>query len=214
LDIAGPAITIAILAYQEEKRIVRCLESLPLGQAAVHVHVVVNGSNDNTADKARDVASRFATVSVHDFAQAGKSRSWNRFVFDTLTAFSPVHIFVDGDSYFAPGSVQALVGALTRDTNANAAAGMPLNGRSVDKYRYEMKRVRGMFGDLYALRGTFLASMKAQYIRLPEDLVGDDSLLGSLAKTNLGHLDQWDDKRIIVCEDAGFYCDGFSPLRV
>jgi glycosyltransferase involved in cell wall biosynthesis len=212
--IQPPAIAIAVMAHNEEKRIVRCLESLPLATDDVHIHVVVNGSTDRTAERARDLASRVAHLTVHEFARGGKSRNWNRFVFDTLTEFSPVHIFVDGDAHFAPGSVAALADALARDDYANAAAGMPLNGRSVESYRRDMKRLGGMFGDLYALRGCFLAEMKAQQIRLPDDLVGDDSLLGSLAKTNLGRLEAWDDKRINVCEDAGFFCDIFTPTHI
>ena len=47
-------IVIAVLAHNEERRIGACLASLPLGDPAVAVHVVVNGSTDRTAaDRAR-----------------------------------------------------------------------------------------------------------------------------------------------------------------
>ncbi len=57
--------------------------------------------------------------------------------------------------------------------------------------------------------------MKAAGIRLPQDLIGDDGLIGALAKTNLGHEDQWDNRRVVVCADAGFRCEpvAFTNLR-
>ncbi len=40
---------IAVMAHNEERRIARCLASLPLGDPLVAVHAVVNGSRDRTA---------------------------------------------------------------------------------------------------------------------------------------------------------------------
>ena len=70
-----------------------------------------------------------------------------------------------------------------------------------------MRREHGLFGDLYALRGDFLARMKAKAIRLPDDLIGDDGLLAAMAKTDLANEDNWDDARIAVCQGAGFLCE-------
>jgi hypothetical protein len=55
--------------------------------------------------------------------------------------------------------------------------------------------------------------MKAEAIRLPDDLVGDDGLIAALAKTDLGDESRWDDERVIVCEGAGFLCEPVSLLR-
>ena len=193
---------IIVLAHNEERRIAACLASLPLGQPGVALHVVVNGTHDATA-----VIARAAGAQVHEYAQGGKARSWNRFVLDELADYGDVCVFVDGDAEVAPGSIDVLAKALKDNPGANAAAGLPLNGRSVTSYRREMQRVNGMFGDLYALRGSFLLRMKAADIRLPEDLIGDDSLIGALAKTDLGHEIGWVNDRIISCPDAGFYCE-------
>jgi glycosyltransferase involved in cell wall biosynthesis len=199
-----PSIVATIFAHNEERRIAACLKSLPLDDPAIGFHVVVNGTTDRTAAIAREVSQ--GRAKVHEYALGGKSRSWSRFVLDDLPAFVPAHIFVDGDAELAPGSVQALAAALRNNPSANAAAGFPLNGRKAADYRAALIRQRGMFGDLYALSGSFLERMKAAGIRLPDDHIGDDGLLGALAKTDLGREQNWDDRRIVPCPDAGFLC--------
>jgi len=202
-----PPICIAILAHNEERRIGACLASLAGGPAEAAVHVVVNGSTDRTAAIARAVTQGRPNWFVEEYPQGGKARSWNRFLFDELAAFSPVHVFVDGDAEVAPGSVEALAAALAADPHANAASAVPLNGRNAAAYRAELIAGHGLFGDLYALRGDFLARMQARGLRLPVDLVGDDSLVGALAKTDLGAESQWDDARVVPVPEAGFRCE-------
>jgi glycosyltransferase involved in cell wall biosynthesis len=205
-----PPIAVTVLAHNEERRIGACLASLAELPAGTAVHVVVNGSIDRTAAIARAFAEERANVAVHDYAEGGKARSWNRFLFDELAAFSPVHVFVDGDAEVAPGSVEALAAALAAHPEANAASAVPLNGRNAAAYRSALVADRGLFGDLYALRGTFLARMKAKGLRLPLDLVGDDSLVGALAKTDLGPESDWNDVRIVPVPEAGFLCEPVS----
>ena len=208
-----PPVSIAVLAHNEERRIARCLGSLPLDDPQTFIHVVVNGSTDRTASIAQQFARRHANVRVHVYEEGGKARSWNRFVFDDLPGFSETHIFVDGDAEISAGSVSALARALAENPGANAASGLPLNGRNAAAYRNDIRVERGMFGDLYALRGAFLERMKRNGVRLPRDAVGDDELIATFAKTDLGGLDAWDDLRIVPSEDAGFYCEETSLLR-
>ena len=203
-----PAIVVAVLAHNEERRIARCLASLPLGDPGVAVHAVVNGTSDRTAQIARG----FAQVTVHEYAQGGKARSWNRFALDTPGLTARTFVFVDGDSQIRPESVGALEQALSENPQANAAAGMPWSGRKAEAYRREMVAGRGLFGALYALRGTFIERMRQRGIRLPEDLVGDDGLLGAMAKTDLANESDWQDDRVIPCPDAGFECESASLL--
>jgi glycosyltransferase involved in cell wall biosynthesis len=205
-------VCVAVLAHNEASRIATCLGSLPLGDAGVAIHVVVNGSTDATAAIARQVAASADNVTVHEYAEGGKARSWNRFLFDELAAFHDVHIFVDGDAEVVAGSVEALVAELASDLIANAASGLPMNGRKMAHYQQAMRAEHGLFGDLYALRGDFVRRMKARGIRLPEDLVGDDGLICAMAKTDLGDESQWQDARVVVCGDAGFLCAPVSAL--
>jgi hypothetical protein len=148
---------------------------------------------------------------VHDWPEGGKSRSWNRFILDTPDLAADTFVFVDGDAQILPGSVRALAKALQEQPHANAAAGLPVNGRRAAAYRRETIASHGIFGDLYALRGSFVARFRASGIRLPDDLVGDDGLVGALAKTNLGHEYDWQNERIVPCPLAGFLCE---PARL
>lgn len=193
---------IVVLAHNEERRIAACLASLPIEATDYSVHVVVNGSTDRTAQ----IASGFPGVHVHEYAEGGKSRSWNRFVLDEAGP-AEAFIFVDGDAEITPGSIPALVECLAQNPAANAVSGLPHNGRGAEAYRESIRRVHGLFGDLYALQGGFVERLRASGIRLPDDLIGDDGLIGALAKTNLGHEDDWRDERVIVCEGAGFLCE-------
>jgi glycosyltransferase involved in cell wall biosynthesis len=198
-------IVVTVLAHNEQARIGACLAGL-VDQPG-EIHVVVNGSRDRTAEIARG----FSGVTVHDYAEGGKSRSWSRFVLDETSAYADVHVFVDGDAEIAPGSVAALAERLMADRHANACAGLPLNGRRAEFYRAQVIREHGIFGDLYALKGEFLARMKAAGIRLPGDLIGDDGLIGAMAKTDLHDETQWDETRIIACPRAGWLCE---PTRL
>lgn len=195
-------VAVIVLAHNEERRIAACLGSLPLEDEAIAVHVVVNGSSDRTAEIARG----FAGISVHDWPEGGKSRSWNRIVLDTQGVDADAYVFVDGDAEVLPGSIDALVGALA-ETGANAASGLPANGRRAGAYRESIMREHGLFGDLYALSGDFVSRARARGIRLPEDLIGDDGLICALAKTDLEDESHWDDRRVEPCAGAGFLCE-------
>ena len=199
-------VAIAVMAHNEEQRIARCLESLPLGEPGYAIHVVVNGTTDRTAQ----IAHGYDGVTVRDWVQGGKSRSWNRFVFDDPAPAARHFVFVDGDAQVQPGSISALVKRLD-EGGVNAASAFPGNGRRVEAYREQMRREHGLFGDLYALHGDFVARMREADIRLPNDLIGDDGLLCALAKTDLGNEDDWQDERNATVEGAAFLCD---PVRM
>ena len=195
-------VAIAVMAHNEEQRIARCLESLPLGEAGYDTHVIVNGTTDRTAQIARG----YDRVTVHDWKQGGKSRSWNRFVFDDPAPAARHFVFVDGDAQVQPGSIAALIKRLD-EGGANAASAFPGNGRRVEAYREQMRREHGLFGDLYALHGDFVTRMRQDDIRLPDDLIGDDGLLCALAKTDLGNESDWQDERVATVEGTAFLCD-------
>ena len=208
-----PPICIAVLAHNEERRIARCLNSLPLSDESVAIHVLVNGSSDRTAAIAQAIASDATNMIVHNWAEGGKARSWNRLLFDELDGVHETHIFADGDAEICAGSITALVESLRAQPHANAAAALPMNGRNVAAYQAAMRREHGLFGDLYALRGSFIERMRARNIRLPVDLIGDDGLICAMAKTDLGNEDGWDDSRVATCEGAGFLVEPVSLWR-
>lgn len=206
-DAAPSQIALVVLAHNEEARISACLGSLPLGEPGIAAHVVVNGSTDNTAGIARG----FAGVTVHDYAQGGKARSWNAFIFGAEKVEADIFVFVDGDAEVLPGSIAALVRTLEMNPAANAASGFPRNGRRARVYAAQVEQQHGLFGDLYALRGSFVDKLRREEIRLPEDVIGDDSLICALAKTDARDESVWDEARVLPCREAGFLCE---PTRL
>ena len=202
-------IAVGIFAHQEERRIGTCLASLPLDRADTVYHVLVNGSTDATATRARNITAGRANVRVHDIAQGGKSRTWNHLIHDLLDGTDEAVILLDGDAQIAPGSIDALVAAVGRE-GINAAAGMPLNGRMAAHYRHLLSTDGGLFGDLYALSGHFVNRIRARALRLPDDLIGDDGLVAAWAHTNLQTDAAWQRERVAPCEEAGFLCE---PVR-
>lgn len=203
-------IAVGIFAHQEERRIGTCLASLPLDRADTVYHVLVNGSTDATAARARDITAGRANVRVHDIAQGGKSRTWNHLIHDLLDRTDEAVILLDGDAQIAPGSIDALVRAVASD-GINAAAGMPLNGRMAAHYRHLLSTAGGLFGDLYALSGHFVNRIRARGLRLPDDLIGDDGLVAAWAHTDLQTDAAWLRERVVACEEAGFLCE---PVRL
>lgn len=200
-------IAVGIFAHQEERRIAACLASLPLDRADIIYHVLVNGSTDATAARARTAAAARPNVIVHDLATGGKARTWNHFMHDLLDGHEDAVLCMDGDARIAGGSIDALFSALTDNPSANAAAAMPMNGRLADHYRGLLSEEGGLFGDLYALSGCFVQRIRTRGLRLPDDLIGDDGLVAAWAHTDLQSDAAWRRDRVVACHEAGFFCD-------
>lgn len=206
-------VAVAIFAHQEEKRIGRCLSSLPLDRADMIFHVLVNGTTDGTVARARDVAGDRGNVIVHDIKAGGKARTWNHIVHGLLRGDEDAVIFMDGDAEIVAGSIDALVAQLAAQPDANATAGMPMNGRMAATYQQGLKDEGGLFGDLYALSGRFVAAIRTKGLRLPDDLIGDDGLVAAWAHTHLGRDADWVHGRVLACDEAGFLCEQVSIAR-
>ncbi|AOF98431.1 glycosyltransferase [Sphingobium sp. RAC03] len=207
------AVAVAIFAHQEERRIGACLASLPLDRPDTLFHVLVNGTTDATVARATAAAGGRTNVIVHDIKAGGKSRTWNHMVHDLLSGSEDAVIFMDGDAQIVAGSIDALVADLAANPKANASAGMPMNGRMAEFYRRNLKIEGGLFGDLYALSGPFVAAIRARGLRLPDDLIGDDGLVAAWAHTNLASDADWQHGRVLACDAAGFLCEQVSLVR-
>lgn len=206
-------VAVAIFAHQEERRIGACLASLPLDRPDTIFHVLVNGTTDATVVRAREAAGERPNVVVHDIAAGGKARTWNHCVHHLLTGEETAVIFMDGDAQIVPGSIDALIADLAANPPANAAAGMPMNGRMAQTYRHNLTLEGGLFGDLYALSGAFVTAIRARGLRLPDDLIGDDGMVAAWAHTDLAADSAWRDDGVIACDRAGFICEQVSALR-
>ena len=196
--------SVAIFAHNEERRIARCINSLPLHSHDFEFHLLVNGTRDRTVAIARELTSTLPDFHIHNLPLGGKARTWNHFVGAIFDDASAACLFVDGDAELERGALEEMVATLADNNDANAVNAMPVTGRNRAKYHATMIDQHGMFGALYGLSGAFVARLKASTIRLPVDLIGDDSLIAALAKTDLEPESAWNNQRIANCEAARF----------
>lgn len=195
---------VAIFAHNEERRISRCIDSLPLRSDAFEFHLLVNGSSDRTVEIASKLTSASPHFYIHDIAERGKARTWNHFVDSIFDDASPACLFVDGDAELNSGALEVMAATLAAKPHANGVNAMPVTGRNQAAYRAAMLDEHGLFGALYGLNGAFVSRLKASGIRLPADLIGDDGLIAALAKSDLRPESASDKHRIANCELAQF----------
>jgi glycosyltransferase involved in cell wall biosynthesis len=209
---------VMVLAHNEEKHIVACLDSLFEGdpEHLLEVYVMANGCTDHTEALTLAYAARRPEVHLVSIAMGDKCNAWNVFVHDIVPKRCPdrsVYFFMDGDARSTPGSLAAMVAALEAEPHAHAASAPPASGRNVAHDRDELLEQRGLVANLYALRGSFLPRLIASQVRLPLKLEGDDGLLGALIKWDLDPKNnQFDHRRIVPCPNAGFEFESVSPF--
>src|SRR3546814_18951397 len=114
-------------------------------------------------------------------------RSWNHFVHHLLTGGEDAVIFMDGDAEILPGSLDALVSALAAQPGANAAAGMPANGRSAAASRRNLTVERGLFGELHELSGRFVVALRLNGHLHHDTTSGAPGQVAGCAHTHLGY---------------------------
>lgn len=209
---------VMVLAHNEERHIVACLDSLFDGEpgAPLEVYVMANGCTDRTEQLVKAYAERRPQVHLVSIALGDKCNAWNVFVHETVPQQCPgqqVYFFMDGDARSTPGSLRAMAAALAAQPHAHAASAPPASGRNVAHDRQELLEERGLVANLYALRGSFVPRLIAEGVRLPLKLEGDDGLLGALIKWDLDPKNkQFDHHRIVPCTEAGFEFESVSPF--
>ena len=216
---SAPASTVVVFAHNEERRIAACLDSILAAEPgrAFDVYVMANGCTDRTEEIVVHYGRRHPEVHLVSIALGDKCNAWNVSVHETiprLCAGRDIYFFMDGDARAVAGSFSAMERALRARPHAHAAAAMPASGRSAVQAQKDFLRQRGLHGNLYALRGSFVELLHARSVRMPLNLEGDDGLVGALAKWDLlPDCNEADDQRIVPCEDAGFEFESLSPLR-
>lgn len=209
---------VMVLAHNEERHIAACLDSIFAADPGCRfeVYVMANGCTDGTEQIVRDYGRRRPEVHLVSIALGDKCNAWNVFIHETVPQHCPgrdVYVFMDGDATAAPGAFSALARGLEKTPYANAAAGVPLSGRNADRDREAMVREHALVANLYALRGTFVERLREHGVRVPLKLEGDDGMIGAFVKWDLQPTKGTDDRRIVVCADAGFHFESFTPLR-
>lgn len=209
-----------VLAHNEERHIEACLDSIFAADkdCRFEVYVMANGCTDRTEAIVREYSRKCPDVHLVSIALGDKCNAWNVFVHETVPKTCPgrdVYFFMDGDATSAPKAFTAMAGALTATPYAHAAAAVPLSGRNADRDRAAMLREHALVANLYALRGAFVERLIQERVRVPLKLEGDDGMIGAFVKWDLKPTTNGtDDNRIVVCPDAGFRFESFTPRRL
>ncbi|MCU6434127.1 glycosyltransferase family 2 protein [Undibacterium sp. Jales W-56] len=204
---------IAIFAHNESQNIMACLHSVKRAISEGDQCIVLNnGSTDNTDDLVARFASENSFCTLKNIQLGDKANAWNAFIHD-FDVEAGHYYFLDGDCALLPDSLTALEDALNQHPEAHVAAALPADGVG-DKDKEMLLREGGLCGNLYALSGQFVAQLRSSKVRLPVGLIGDDSLIGALAYWDLKPQQNWDMRRIFICERARFTYDPLSVLSL
>lgn len=203
---------VAIFAHNEERNIERCLDSVlfAAGAQGIRCYVLANACRDGTADRVSRYAHGHPWVELVTIELGDKANAWNEYVHRLAPAAS-VHFFVDGDCCVGARAFSELARALADHSLASLAAALPATGRHRAAARRAVLDGHELMGNLYAMRGDFIDRLRRTRVRLPVGLIGDDSLVGALAKWDLDALRPWNVDRIAVAESATFSFESLSP---
>lgn len=206
-----PLVSVAVFAYNEEAGITAALDRLAAcgAEAALRVHVLINGCTDGTERVVRAYRGRRITVVPILIAKGDKANAWNHYVHEVAPEDAALHVFTDGDMLIDAGSIAAFLRAFAEEPQARGCAGLPVTGRSRAAFRAKLTTRRELAGNLYALRGDCVMAFRRRGVRLPFGLFGEDGLVTALVKHDLDMCGQRDDRRVTAAAAAGF---GFPPL--
>ncbi|BDT68588.1 hypothetical protein os1_27730 [Comamonadaceae bacterium OS-1] len=213
--------SIAVFAHNEAPRIAATLRSIEVaaqGMAAevvVDVVVLANGCQDGTAQVVRGLMAASPHLRVVEIAMADKANAWNTYV-HTVAAAATLHVFVDGDVQVAPGALRAMAARLEQVPAAHAVGALPSTGRDREGWSQRMLSQGTLAGGLYALRGSFVQTLRQRGIRLPQGLIGEDWLVSLWAGRNLQPIAMAVEggDQVVFAPEAGFAFRSLSPWRL
>ena len=197
---------IAVFAHNESRKVLGCLEALRLSPMLPNTtcYVIANGCTDDTVAHVTEYALKEPWVKVIALEIGDKANAWNHFVHE-LAPEAESYFFTDGDCQVENGSLQHLEESLLSDRNVNAASGVPSHHNiSLGIFRHDITTHGGFAGNLYALSQDFVGRLRAQRVRLPRGLIGDDSLVGALALWNLDPSSGWNYDHVRIVPTATF----------
>ena len=215
-----PEWSVAVFSSRERTDVLEATVRAALRACAGHaavVDVLVNGNADLARDVRarldRDAEPRDAKVRVWFIALADKAHAFNEYIHRLWPGGTIAH-FIDGYASPEPLAFDAIARALASDAFPLAATGMPTAGRSASALRASMLREGGIHGNLYALRGSVIDTIRTERCRLPLGLYRTDPLVGAWLAFGLDPArHEWDVRRIKVVPDANWRFDPLSMWR-
>jgi len=215
-----PSWSLAVFAHNESGRIRTALESLVRAAADrdVEVWVLANGCTDSTTDEVRACTNVLPNLWLAEIDVADKANAWNVYIHELITPERAgeieTYFFMDADVTLEPDALFVLASALSQVPGAKAAGGMPASGRDKARWRGRMVRNGVLAGNLYALRASFVESLRQRNIRMPVGLIGEDLFVSWLVATQLGRTTGLDDgPQCIFGVGAEFSFRSLSPMR-
>lgn len=192
-------ICLGMMAHNEERGIgdtladVRRQDLWQMLDGEASLVVVVNGSTDRTAERARAALDGFAVPHrVVVLEQAGKANAWNQFVHSLAPAASELLILADADIRLPqPDTLRALVEALAAQPEVVAAVDHPVKdlvGGKGSRVRDRLSLSASVLaaagppklcGQLYAARAGALRA-----IFLPEPMLVEDGFIKAMLVTD------------------------------
>jgi hypothetical protein len=217
---AKPSWSLAVFAHNESGRIGAALQSIVQAAAGmdVEVWVLANGCTDATSDEVRACATVLSDLWLAEIDVADKANAWNLYVHELISPDRAgeieTYFFMDGDVMLERDALALLSSSLDDVPTAKAAGGMPATGRDRAGWRARMVRNGTLAGNLYALRASFVRTVREKKVRVPVGLVFEDSLLSWLVATQFGQTRTVGrDPQCIFCANAEFSFRSLSVLR-
>ena len=205
----------AIFAHNEAANIVGCLDAVREQRKNLPfpIFVLINGCRDRTEQRVRDYARTHANVRPVTIGIGDKANAWNEYVHRAADP-ADVHFFVDGDTRPQLGSFAALACAMRDAPIARAVGALPTTGRDRHGWSQRMVAFGRLAGCLYALRGTWLAQLRHDAVRIPVGLIGEDLFLSCIVKERFdAHALMSPSPYLAFAADAGFAFRSLSRLR-
>lgn len=230
-------ITIGVLAHNEEKRIVRTLESLlqqtlfaapRIENRRIEIVVVPNGCRDKTADLAEatldgaltQIGNPLITARIAPLAQPGKSNAWNELVHSIADPGTDVFVMIDADIEFGdPETIENAVDCLLDHPTAQVVVDLPLNDLTRKDNPKIIERLLARtswmkFDAPPSIAGSFYCASGAMLrdIWMPVGLSGEDGFLFSMVLTDCFRKPP-DHARVVRAVNASHYYEGLSNIR-
>lgn len=186
-------------------------------ETSMIVDVVVNGNRllaeqINTQHQAiLDEEHSNAVLRIWCIDLADKANAWNEYIY-RIRPNSETAFFVDGYVEVLPDAFSALERGIYRSEHYLAASGVPSMGRSAARLSEQMVRNGGIHGNLFAMKRSTLAALRASGFKLPLAIYRTDPTLGAALAFDLDPSNnEFDNSHILVEPQASW---SYTPLSI
>ncbi len=208
---------IAMFAHNEEDSIANAIESIFESfdeSSDVRLFVLANGCTDRTVEIVRLLTDKYPQIKLIEILFADKCNAWNEYVYKYADD-SFCHFFCDADVKFSLNAFQIMKKKLSENSDSHAVAGVPLTGRGKKKYLDMIKCDSVIFGNLYAVKKTFLEMVREKEFRIPSGYFVNDNLIGRIICTDIDRKNEPPNKyRVVYDLKAGYIVRSLNPFSL